>query len=169
MTCVPGSIAGRLLFRVTVQTLWNLLEMGPCWNYCVRRTSSLNRSMLYLRSRSGMGGSDDSKGHFVIKKKKQKMHLACLYHLIPRCLWDPFSTHFLLYYYIAWHFAAQRTEHPPCSKIYRRLSHMDPFYNVSTVWCFLSDLEIGQDHCSNLLEINNLCYSKYLKHNYSHL
>ena len=72
MTCVPGSIAGRLLFRVTVQILWNLLEMGPCCNYYVRRTSSLNGSMLYLRSRSHMGGSDDSKGHFVIKKKKAK-------------------------------------------------------------------------------------------------
>jgi hypothetical protein len=72
VTCVPGSIAGRLLFRVTVQILWNLLEMGPCCNYYVRRTSSLNGSMLYLRSRSHMGGSDDSKGHFVIKKKKAK-------------------------------------------------------------------------------------------------
>ena len=64
-----GSIAGRLVFRVTVQTQWNLLQMEPSWNYYGRRTSPLNGSMLYLRSRSGMGGSDDSKGHFVIKKK----------------------------------------------------------------------------------------------------
>ena len=91
VTCVPGSIAGRLLFRVTVQTLWNLLEMGPCWNYCVRRTSSLNGSMLYLWSRSGMGGSDDSKGHFVIKKKiaKRTSGLSLSYLLFSRCLCGP--------------------------------------------------------------------------------
>ena len=38
VTCVPGSIAGRLLFRVTVQILWNLLEMVPSCqrDKCVR-------------------------------------------------------------------------------------------------------------------------------------
>ena len=93
VTCVPGSIAGRLLFRVTVQTLWNLLEMGPCWNYCVRRTSSLNGSMLYLRSRSHMGGSDDSKGHFVIyiyiKKDIWLVSITCF---LDVCV-TPFSAH----------------------------------------------------------------------------
>ena len=112
VTCVPGSIAGRLLFRVTVQILWNLLEMGPCCNYYVRRTSSLNGSMLYLRSRSHMGGSDDSKGHFVIyiyiKKDIWLVSITCF---LDVCV-APFCTHFLLCY-VAWHFAASRTEHPP--------------------------------------------------------
>jgi hypothetical protein len=50
--------------------------MEPSWNYYVRRTSPLNGSMLYLRSRSGMGGSDDSKGHFVLKLAKRTSGLS---------------------------------------------------------------------------------------------
>ena len=162
-----GSIAGRLVFRVTVQTQWNLLQMEPSWNYYVRRTSPLNGSMLYLWSRSGMGGSDDSKGHFVLKLAKRTSDLSLITWFLDVSVAHTAHTSYSL--------MLPGILQPPelsthnFSKIYRRLSHMDPFYSSSTVWCFLSDLEIGQDHCSNLLEINNLCYSKYLKHNYSHL
>ena len=148
VTCIPGSIAGRLLFRVTVQTQWNLLQMEPSWNYYVRRTSPLNGSMLYLRSRSGMGGNEVSKGKFLIKISKKAFCLISITWFLD--IYETTSSCTSYSVKLSGILQSPELSTYHFSKFYRRLSHMDPFYNASTVWCFLSGSEIGQDHCSNL-------------------